>query len=65
MGVALLVDPDRQLLDDVVCTLDPDWLQLHGQEDPERVAWIRNEYDTPVIKALGIGSAAYLDRAAD
>jgi phosphoribosylanthranilate isomerase len=59
--VALLVDPDQQLLDDVVCTLDPDFLQLHGAESPERVAWIRAEYDTPVIKAVGIGSPADLD----
>lgn len=58
--VALFVDPLEEVLTDVVCTLDPDYLQLHGEETPERVAWIRNEYDTPVIKAVGIGSATDL-----
>lgn len=55
--VALLVDPDDRFLDDVVCTLDPDHLQLHGRETPERVAWIGRNYETPVIKAVGIGAA--------
>jgi phosphoribosylanthranilate isomerase len=62
--VALLVDPDQGLLDDVVCTLDPDFLQLHGQESPERVAEIRASYGIPVIKAVGIGGRADLQRAA-
>ncbi len=36
--VALTVDPDDELLAGVVEALDPDLLQLHGQESPERVA---------------------------
>jgi phosphoribosylanthranilate isomerase len=58
--VAMLVDPDRRLLDDVVSTLAPDFLQLHGQETPERVSAIRAAAMIPVIKAIGVASAADL-----
>ena len=58
--VALLVEPDDQLLDDVVCTLDPDLLQLHGRESPERVASIASNAMTPIMKAVGVGEAGDL-----
>jgi phosphoribosylanthranilate isomerase len=60
---ALLVDPDQNLLDDVVRSLSPDLLQLHGRESPERVAAIRADAMLPVIKAVGIGAAADLQEA--
>lgn len=58
--VALTVDPDDALLDAIVAGLGPDLLQLHGRETPERVAAIRARYGVPVMKALGIASAADL-----
>ena len=60
---ALFVDPDQRLVDDVVCTLDPDILQLHGRESPERVAAIRADAMIPVMKAVGIGGVADLTLA--
>lgn len=39
--VALVVDPDDALLDEVVRVVEPDLLQLHGKEEPERVAEVR------------------------
>ena len=39
--VALMVDPDDALIAEVVASVAPDLLQLHGQETPERVAEIR------------------------
>ncbi len=36
--VALMVDPDDALIEAVVASADPDLLQLHGEETPERVA---------------------------
>src|SRR5262245_33617614 len=39
--VALMVDPDDALIDVVVAAVDPDLLQLHGEESPERVAEVR------------------------
>ena len=60
--VALLVDPDDAALEAVVEALDPDLLQLHGAETPERIAAIRARFGRPVMKAVGIGEAADLER---
>ncbi|AWN47649.1 phosphoribosylanthranilate isomerase [Methylobacterium terrae] len=62
--VALLVDPDDALVDAVVAALDPDWLQLHGRESPERVAALRARTGRPIMKALGIATADDLAGAA-
>ncbi|MGX7705595.1 phosphoribosylanthranilate isomerase [Methylobacterium sp. Gmos1] len=62
--VALLVDPDDALVEAVVAALDPDWLQLHGNESPERVAAVKARTGRPVMKALGIATADDLARAA-
>lgn len=55
--VVLTVDADDALLDHVVATIRPDFLQLHGREAPGRVAEVRQRWGLPVIKALGIGTA--------
>ena len=39
--VALTVDADDEELANILEALDPDLLQLHGEETPERVAEIR------------------------
>ena len=60
--VALTVDADDALLSDIVAALDPEILQLHGKETPERVAAVRARFGRPVMKALGIAEAADLVR---
>jgi phosphoribosylanthranilate isomerase len=40
--------------------LQPDFLQLHGRETPERVAAIRSRFGLPVIKALPVTERADL-----
>ena len=60
--VVLLVDPDDAALAAVVAALDPDLLQLHGHETPERVAAIRARFGRPVMKAIGVAAAADLAR---
>jgi phosphoribosylanthranilate isomerase len=62
-AVAIIVDADNALLDEIVMAMAPDMLQLHGRETPERVAAIRERYSLPVMKALAISEAADLDRA--
>lgn len=52
--VLLLVDPDDALLTEAVAALDPDLVQLHGRETPERVAAIRGLAGRKVMKAIGI-----------
>ncbi|MBE7248822.1 MAG: phosphoribosylanthranilate isomerase [Actinomycetospora chiangmaiensis] len=58
--VILLVDPDDALLAAAVAAADPDLIQLHGRESPERMAAIRALSGRPVMKALGIATAADL-----
>jgi phosphoribosylanthranilate isomerase len=55
--VALVVDPDDALVRAVVETVEPDFLQLHGHETPERVAEIGRLGGTPIIKALPVATA--------
>ena len=55
--VALMVDPDDALLDAVVASVDPDILQLHGEEPPERVAEVRRRWAKPVMKAVKVETA--------
>ena len=56
--VALFVDPDDTLLENVITQVGPDMIQLHGHESVDRVAEIRANYGIPVMKALPIGSEA-------
>ena len=63
--VALTVDAEPAFLADLVTTMRPDLLQLHGRETPECVEAIRRDTGLPVMKAIGIASAADLDRVHD
>lgn len=58
--VALSVDADDALLEQIVAALKPDLLQLHGHETPQRVAAIRESFGLPVMKALAIETKADL-----
>ena len=56
--VALTVDADDAALAEIVAALRPDMLQLHGHESPERVGAVKARFGLPVIKAIGVASAA-------
>lgn len=58
--VVLLVDPDDTLVAAAVEALDPDLIQLHGHESPERVAAIRSRTGRPVMKVIGVATPADL-----
>jgi phosphoribosylanthranilate isomerase len=58
--VGVLVDPDDRLLDEICRTVRFDYLQLHGNETPERVAEVKARTGRGVIKALRIADAADL-----
>jgi phosphoribosylanthranilate isomerase len=60
-AVAVTVDADDQTLDDIISGMNPDMLQLHGRETPERVAALKARYMLPVIKALSISDAVDLE----
>jgi phosphoribosylanthranilate isomerase len=63
--VALSVDAGDALLDAVVESLQPDLLQLHGKEQPARVATLQKHYGLPVMKAIAVEAKADLAAAAD
>lgn len=55
--VALVVDADDALLDDIVAALRPDLLQLHGRESAARVRDIRTRFALPVMKVISVETA--------
>ncbi|MBI1981745.1 MAG: phosphoribosylanthranilate isomerase [Methylocystis sp.] len=61
--VALTVNADDDALDDIVDALAPDYLQLHGDETPARVAQLKARFGLPVIKAVGVATAADVEAA--
>lgn len=58
--VVLLVDPADEAIAQAIEALNPDLIQLHGHESPERVAEIRAMVRRPVMKAVGIAQASDL-----
>ena len=56
-SVMVLVDADDDLLRDVIATVSPDYIQLHGHETPSRVAEIRKQFPAQkFIKAIAVRS---------
>jgi phosphoribosylanthranilate isomerase len=52
--VALTVDADDAALADIVDSLRPDLLQLHGREGPERLAHLHARFGIKLMKAIGV-----------
>lgn len=55
--VVLAVDPDDALIDQVAAKIQPDILQLHGHETPERAEAIRRRSKLIVLKAVPVADA--------
>ncbi|MEO0385135.1 MAG: phosphoribosylanthranilate isomerase [Pseudomonadota bacterium] len=53
-------DADLGALNEAV---KPDWWQLHGHEDADRIQAVRNRFGRPVMKAVGVGSASDVSHA--
>jgi phosphoribosylanthranilate isomerase len=60
LSVALVVDPEPGPLNILASVVKPDLWQLHGQETPTRVGEIRSWRGRPVMKAIGVATAADL-----
>jgi len=56
--VALIVDAEDGLVDEIAREVDPDLFQAHGAETPERIGEIRARTGKPVIKAIKIRTEA-------
>jgi phosphoribosylanthranilate isomerase len=62
--VALVADANDMFLMIMTAQIKPDFLQLHGNETPARVAEIRARFGVPVIKALPVAEASDFDTVA-
>ena len=61
LKVALTVDADDATLSNIVETLQPDLLQLHGSESISRVRDIKQVFRVPVMKVIGVAAPHDLD----
>ena len=52
----LFVDPDDALLERVLSTVELNMIQLHGEENPQRVRDIAARFGLPVMKALRVAT---------
>ncbi len=52
--VAVTVDAGDDFLDAIVATMQPDMLQLHGKETPQRISDLKQRHGLPVMKAFAI-----------
>jgi len=52
--VALTVNPDDDLISKIITNIQPDFIQLHGSETPERCLEIKKQFNIPIIKGIGI-----------
>lgn len=62
--VALVVDADDATLLAIIAAVNPDLIQAHGSETPQRIAAIKTLTGKPVIKAIPVKDAADIARAA-
>jgi len=56
--VGLMVNPTDAELDDILAHVPLDMIQLHGGETADRVAEVKARTGLPVMKAVGIATAA-------
>ena len=52
--VALTVNPDDAFLFEIIKYIKPDYIQLHGEETPNRCDSIKKKFKTSIIKGIGI-----------
>jgi phosphoribosylanthranilate isomerase len=60
LKVALTVDADDATFENIVETLHPDLLQLHGRESIARIRDLKQRFGLPVMKAIPVATAADL-----
>jgi phosphoribosylanthranilate isomerase len=60
LKVALSVNADDDFLAASIAALQPDLLQLHGRETPQRIAAVKARFGLPVMKAIAVETVADL-----
>jgi phosphoribosylanthranilate isomerase len=61
--VAVTVDPDDALLAQIRDAMAPDWIQLHGSENAQRIVQIRQYAKKGVMKSIPVAQASDLEAA--
>lgn len=61
--VALIVDAEDALIDQINAEVKPDFFQAHGLETADRIAEIHARTGVPVIKAIKVSDAADIEAA--
>lgn len=61
--VSVLVNPDDALVSELIARIQPDMIQLHGDESPARVAAIAQLSRRPVMKVLAVMAPEDVRRA--
>ena len=61
--VALTVDAKDEFIIEIKERISPDYFQLHGNETPQRCKEIRSNFNTPIIKGLGIRNKTNLEES--
>ncbi len=61
--VALVVDADDALIDEINAQVKPDFFQAHGSETADRIAEIHARTGVPVIKVIKVSDAADVEAA--
>ena len=54
--VALTVNPDDDFLFEIQKSVKPDYIQLHGNENPKRCMDIKKKLNIPIIKGVNINN---------
>ncbi|HXL98770.1 MAG TPA: phosphoribosylanthranilate isomerase [Rhizomicrobium sp.] len=62
--VALVADAKDDAIAAAVAAANPDFIQLHGRETPDRTGEIRARFGKPVIKAIAVADASDLSQVA-
>ena len=52
--VALTVNPEDNFLFEIIKSIKPDFIQLHGEETPNRCKIIKEKFNIPIIKGIGV-----------
>ncbi len=62
--VALTVDPNDDFLFEIKRKVKPDYIQLHGDENPNRCMDIKKNLNIPIIKGVNVNNRLNLMRSA-
>jgi phosphoribosylanthranilate isomerase len=63
--VAVTVDADDLLLKSIMDYTQPDYIQTHGDETPERIEEIKNKFGVQVIKVIKVKDACDVELTKD